>query len=67
MDLNDLEHNVRDGVHIASLREPGQRWLQDLGACVSMTNCSPSPPGYQTGLDGLPSISFFATAACVLK
>jgi len=35
MDLDDLEHNTRDGLHIASLAGTWIAWWLDWGACAN--------------------------------
>ena len=35
MDLDDLEHNTRDGLHIASLAGPGSRPWSASAACAT--------------------------------
>ena len=37
MDLDDLEHNTRDGLHIASLAGTGSRWSPASAACATTT------------------------------
>ena len=64
MDLDDLEHNVRDGVHIAALAAvPGQHWSRALGACACTAARSPLPHGSHLDSDGSRFVSHFATAA----
>jgi alpha,alpha-trehalose phosphorylase len=44
MDLDDLEHNTRDGLHIASLRARGSSRSPDSAACATTTARSASRP-----------------------
>ena len=67
MDLHDLAHNVRDGLHIAHLRGPGRRWSRGSVACACNTACSASRHGCQRHWDGSPSTSCSAVAACVSR
>jgi alpha,alpha-trehalose phosphorylase len=65
MDLRDLEHNTRDGVHIASLAAaPGSRWSAASGGCATGTALSRSRRGCPRRCPGSRSPSSSAGSGC---
>ena len=46
IDLGNLEHNTRDGLHIASLAGTWIVAVAGLAACATTTACSASTPVY---------------------
>ena len=63
MDLHDLEHNTRDGLHIASPRRaPGSPPSPGSAACATTAACSASRRGCPRGSSGSPSASGSAGA-----
>jgi alpha,alpha-trehalose phosphorylase len=59
LDLGDLHHNSRDGVHLASL---AGAWIAGLAAWAITAARSASLPGSHSGFPAWPSVSAFAGA-----
>ena len=59
MDLHDLQHNTRDGIHIASLAGPGRSPSRASAACATSAGGSASPRGSRGSCSGSRSGSCF--------